>query len=186
MARAKKTIGFSDELISNKIYFIRGKKVMLDFDLSEMYAVETKQLKRQVRRNKERFPNDFMFTLTAKEFKNLRSQIGTSSWGGSRYTPMVFTKLGVSMLSSVLNSKIAIQVNIRIMRVFDKMEELLLTHKDILLKLQLIEKKIAGQDGKMKKYEEELQLIFDALKRLLTPPNPPRAKIGFRRSNEKD
>ena len=153
---------------------------MLDYDLSEMYFVETKQLKRQVKRNIKRFPGDFMFLLTRKEFENLRSQIGTSSWGGTRHMPMAFTEQGVSMLSSVLNSQTAIEVNIRIIRVFSRMRELLLTHKDILLKLEQVEKKLVRQGSKMKKYEEEIQIIFGALKQLLSPPSNPRQKIGFK------
>src|SRR3984885_4808381 len=117
---------------------------MIDRDLAELYDVETKQLKRQVRRNVDRFPEDFMFELTKEEFENLRSQIGTSSWGGVRYMPMAFTEQGVAMLSSVLNSETAIRVNIRIIRVFTKLRELLLTHKDILLKLEKLERKVAG------------------------------------------
>ena len=153
---------------------------MLDYDLSEMYVVETKQLKRQVKRNIKRFPGDFMFVLTRKEFENLRSQIGTSSWGGTRHMPMAFTEQGVSMLSSVLNSQTAIEVDIRIIRVFSRMRELLLTHKDILLKLEQVEKKLIRQGSKMKKYEEEIQTIFGALKQLLSPPSNPRKKIGFK------
>ena len=103
-----------NEVISNKIYLIRSQKVMLDKDLAELYAVETKQLKRQVRRNIERFPEDFMFELTEIESEILRSQIGTSSWGGNRYIPMAFTEQGVAMLSSVLSSPTAIKVNIQI------------------------------------------------------------------------
>jgi hypothetical protein len=123
-----------DELIMSKIFLIRDKKVMLDNDLSELYEVETKQLKRSVRRNIKRFPEDFMFELTVKEFTNLRSQFGTSNWGGVRYVPMAFTEQGVAMLSSVLNSERAIAVNIQIIRLFTKMRELLSTHKDILQK----------------------------------------------------
>ena len=175
----------SEKVITNKIFLIRGLRVMLDFDLSEMYEIETKQLKRQVKRNRQRFPKDFMFELTQKEFENLRCQFGTSRWGGSRYRPMAFTQMGVSMLSSILNSNTAIEINIRIMRVFNRVSELLLSHKDILIKLQQLEKNIARQDGKMKKYEEDLQAIFEALKSLLNPPAPPRAKIGFRRNNER-
>lgn len=104
---------------------------MLDKDLVELYGVETKQLKRQVRRNLKRFPKDFMFELTQKEFTFLRSHFGTSSWGGIRYAPMAYTELGVAMLSSVLNSDRAININIQIMRIFSKMRELLLTHKDV-------------------------------------------------------
>jgi phage regulator Rha-like protein len=139
-----KSIVIPDEVIINKIYIIRGHKVMLDSDLAEMYGVETKQLKRQVRRNITRFPDDFMFELTDEELQNLRSQIGASSWGGVRYVPMVFTEQGVAMLSSVLNSERAIEVNIRIIRIFTKLREMRLTQKDILLKLEQLEKKITG------------------------------------------
>ncbi len=106
------------EIIQNKIYEIRGYRVMLDFDLAEMYQVETKRIKEQVRRNIDRFPPDFMFELSLSEWTNLRSQIATSSWGGARYQPFAFTEQGVAMLSSVLKSDIAIKVNISIMRAF--------------------------------------------------------------------
>ncbi len=166
-----------DELVISKIYLIRGQKVMLDRDLAELYGVETKQLKRQVKRNQDRFPEDFMFELSQEELNNLRSQIGTSSWGGTRYTPFAFSEQGVSMLSGVLNSETAIRVHIQIIRVFAKMRELLLTHKDILLQLEKIEKKLSG-------YDEDIQLIFQYLKQLLNPPQPPRNRVGFRRKNE--
>ncbi|MEO6812965.1 MAG: ORF6N domain-containing protein [Ginsengibacter sp.] len=169
-----------EEKIINKIYFIRGFKVMLDFDLAELYLVETKQLKRQVRRNMERFPEDFMFEINKEEFENLRSQIGTSRWGGSRYLPMAFTEQSVAMLSSVLSSKMAIEVNIQIIRVFSKMRAMILNHKDILLKLEQVEKNMMKQDGKMKIYEEDIQVIFKALKQLLNPPQLPRERIGFK------
>ena len=151
-------------------------KVMLDFELSELYETETKQLKRQVRRNIERFPDDFMFELTTEEFSDLRSQFGTSSWGGSRYTPMAFTEQGVAMLSSVLNSSTAIKVNIQIIRVFTRMKEMLLTNKDILLKLEQLENKVSQHD-------ENIQMIFEALKQLLNPPQEPRKRIGFKPDN---
>ena len=125
-----------DELIINKIYFIRGQKVMLDKDLAEMYGIDTKVLKQAVKRNMARFPKDFIFTLTQKEFQHLRSQIVTSSWGGIRYLPTAFTEQGVAMLSGVLNSPVAVQVHIQIIRIFTKMKEMLLTNKDILLKLE--------------------------------------------------
>jgi hypothetical protein len=169
-----------EEKIINKIYFIRGFKVMLDFDLAELYLVETKQLKRQVRRNMERFPEDFMFELNRDEYNSLRSQFGTSRWGGSRYLPMAFTEQGVAMLSSVLSSKMAIEVNIQIIRVFSKMRAMILNHKDILLKLEQVEKNMMKQDGKMKIYEEDIQVIFKALKQLLNPPQLPRERIGFK------
>jgi ORF6N domain len=180
MAKVNKSLTVLEEKVINKIYLIRDKKVMLDFDLAEMYAVETKQLKRQVKRNPERFPKDFMFELTKKEFENLRSQIGTSSWGGTRYVPMAFTEQGVAMLSSVLNSPTAIEVNVQIIRVFSKMRELLLTNKDILLKLEQVEKRMMHHDGKMKQYDRDIQLIFEALKKLLNPPQEPRQRIGFK------
>ncbi|MCA2663176.1 MAG: ORF6N domain-containing protein [Microcystis sp. M064S2] len=130
--------------ILNKIYTIRREKVMLDQDLAVLYGVETKQLKRQVKRNIERFPRDFMFTLSVKEFENLRSQTGTSSWGGSRYRPMAFSEQGVAMLSSILTSKTAIEVNISIIRVFTKLRQHALTHKEILIQLARLEREVKG------------------------------------------
>jgi len=150
-------ISIPEEVILTKIFLVRGQKVMLDNDLAELYQVETKQLKRQVRRNPERFPEDFMFELTKDEYNSLRSQFGTSSWGGTRYLPMVFTEQGVSMLSSVLSSKIAIQVNINIIRVFTKIRMLLETHQEILKKLDKLEKKDIEQDDK-------IMLIFEYIK----------------------
>lgn len=185
MAKSGKILVVADEVIMNKIYSIRGQKVMIDRDLAQLYGVETKQLKRQVRRNMGRFPEDFMFILTVKEYESLRSQFGTLKKGEhSKYQPMAFTEQGVAMLSSVLNSQTAIEVNIRIIRVFSKMREILLTHKDILLKLEQIEKKMLKQDGKMKKYENDIRMIFEVLKELLNPPQEPRKKIGFRISND--
>jgi len=153
---------------------------MLDEDLAELYEVETKQLKRQVRRNIDRFPeDDFMFELTKDELENLRCQIGTSSWGGLRYMPMAFTEQGVAMLSSVLNSARAIKVNIQIIRIFTRIREMLLTHKDILLKLEQLESKVNRND-------QDIQLIFKCLKQLLNPPQEPRPRIGFRRKDEQN
>jgi hypothetical protein len=166
----------AEQKILNKIYAIRGEKVMLDQDLAEMYGVETKQLKRQVKRNIDRFPKDFMFILTAKELENLRSQIGTTSWGGTRYMPMAFTEQGVAMLSSVLNSKTAIEVNIRIIRVFTKMREFALSHKEILLQLAKLEKEV-------KSNSKDIENIFMVLKELLekeSKPSKPRNPIGFK------
>ncbi|HWK03411.1 MAG TPA: ORF6N domain-containing protein [Puia sp.] len=155
---------------------------MIDRDLAELYGVETKQLKRQVRRNIDRFPDDFLFELSAEEFQEWRSQFGTSNEGdkmGLRYAPYVFTEQGVAMLSSVLNSERAIKVNIQIIRIFTRMRELLLTHKDILLKLEQLERKVTGHD-------EDIQLIFNYLKQLLNPPQEPRPRVGFRRADEKE
>lgn len=148
---------------------------MLDQDLAEMYSVETKQLKRQVKRNAERFPKDFMFTLTMKEFENLRSQIGTSSWGGTRYLPMAFTEQGVAMLSSILNSKTAIEVNIRIIRVFTKVREFALTHKEILVQLAKLEKEVKGNS-------KDIENIFMVLKELIEKESKPKPRnpIGFK------
>src|SRR5438477_12280656 len=131
----------------------------------------------QVKRNMLRFPKDFMFQLTGQEFENLKSQIATSSWGGRRKLPFAFTEQGVAMLSSVLNSEIAINVNIQIIRVFTKMRQLFLTHKDILLQLEKIEQKLTNHD-------DDIALIFEYLKQLINPPQTPRRKIGFIRNDE--
>jgi phage regulator Rha-like protein len=162
-----------DEVVMNKIYLIRGQKVMLDKDLAEMYGVETKALKQAIRRNMDRFPEDFMFELTKEEMESLRSQIVTSNRGGTRYQPFAFTEQGVAMLSSILNSAVAIQVNIQIIRIFTKMREMLLTNKDILLKLERLEKDITTN-------KQDIANIFEALKQLLTPPAEKRIRIGFK------
>ena len=179
MPKSAKILIIPDEMVMNKIYLIRGQKVMLDSDLSALYQVETRRLNEQVTRNKERFPEDFMFQLTVDEYENLISQFATSSWGGRRKLPYAFTEQGVAMLSSVLNSPTAINVNIQIIRVFTKMRALLMTHKDILLQLEKMEKKMGSHD-------EQIALIFGYLKKLLTPVQPPRQRIGFRRKDEKD
>lgn len=167
--------------IINKIHLIRNLKIMLDFDLAELYIVETKQLKRQVRRNMDRFPEDFMFELNKEEYDYLRSQNGTLKRGEhSKYLPMAFTEQGVAMLSSVLSSKMAIEVNIQIIRVFSKMREMILNNKEILLKLAQVEKNMIFHEGKMKKHEEDILVIFTALKQLINPPQPPRKRIGFK------
>ncbi len=162
-----------NEAIVSKIYLIRGQKILLDADLAALYRVETKHLKRQVKRNIERFPEDFMFELTPEEVENLRCQFGTSSWGGTRYAPMAFTEQGVSMLSSVLSSPIAIQVNIRIIRIFHKMREFLLTHQDLLIKVDELERKVGTQD-------EQIQLIFEYLREFMQKPDQERSLIGYR------
>jgi len=144
------------ESITSKIYFIREHKVMLDRDLAELYGVSTKVFKQAVRRNRERFPDGFMFVLTNQELRNLRSQIVTSSWGGTRYLPMAFTEQGVAMLSSVLNSKRAIQVNIEIIKAFVRLRKLLATHDDLRQKIEDMEAK----------YDEQFGLIFQAIKQI--------------------
>lgn len=151
---------------------------MLDSDLAVLYKVEIKQLKRAVRLNLKRFPDDFMFELTDNEFANLRSQFGTSNWGGVRYAPMAFTEQGVAMLSSVLNSERAIMVNIAIIRVFSKMRELLSTHKEILQKLEQLEKKDIEQDDKIMLIFEYLKQLEKAKQEELVQKNRPR--IGFK------
>ena len=161
------------EVIENKIYLIRGQKVMMDNDLAKLYRVPTKRLKEQVKRNMTRFPEDFMFKLTVQEFEILRSQFATSRWGGERYLPYAFTEQGVAMLSSVLNSERAIQVNIVIMRAFVKLKVILSTHKELSYKLKELESKI-------EKHDTEIQSIFDAIRQLMAPPpEPPKRRIGF-------
>jgi len=177
-----KSITITDETVINKIYQIRGKKVMLDRDLAEMYGVETSQLKRQVKRNLDRFPEDFMFEMTKEELENWRRQFGISNQDkmGLRYSPFCFTEQGVAMLSSVLNSKTAIEVNIQIIRIFTRIREVLLNNKDVLLKMEQLEKRILKQDEQTNRHEEEIQLIFNALKQLLNQPQEPRETIGFK------
>jgi hypothetical protein len=172
-----KKIIVAEEVVMNKIYLIRGRKVMLDTDLAALYNVETKVLNQAVKRNQLRFPVDFMFKLSIKEYDILRSQIVTSSWGGRRTRPYAFTEQGVAMLSSVLSSERAVLVNIHIIRVFTRMREMLLTHKDVLLKLEQLERKMANHD-------DDIKLIFDYLKGLLSPKTAPMRKIGFKHKKE--
>ena len=175
MTRKKKVIvPASHQIIENMIYFIRGHKVMLDSDLALLYGVETKRLNEQVKRNIKRFPSDFMFRLTEKEEESLRSQIATSKLGsgGRRNLPYVFTEQGVSMLSSVLNNDRAIQVNIAIMRTFTSLRGMIAHHKELLRKIEGLEKKYDGQ----------FQVVFAALKELLKKPKESKINktpIGF-------
>jgi hypothetical protein len=166
----------SDAIIQSKIYIIRGQKVMLDSDLADMYGVQTKALKQAVRRNIDRFPEDFMFELTKEEADNvLRSQIVTLKQGEHlKYLPFAFTEHGVLMLSSILRSERAVQVNIQIMRVYSKMKELLMLHKDILLKLEKLEKKTDRHD-------EEIKTIFAVLKKMIAQPKTKTERIGFKK-----
>jgi len=170
---SKKEIAIPEEIIANKIFLVRDKKVMLDSDLAELYQVETKRLNEQVKRNVSRFPEDFMFRLTKEEWIDLKSQNATSSWGGRRSEPYVFTEHGVLMLSSVLNSERAIAVNIKIMRVYTKIKEMLLTHKDLLLKMEEIEKKVSDQD-------QQIMTIFKYVKKFVMEESTPRPKIGYK------
>jgi hypothetical protein len=164
-----------EEKIMNKIHVIRNHKVMLDFDLAEMYGVETKRLNEQLKRNLKRFPKDFMFTLSEKETQHLRSQNATSSWGGNRRKPNAFTEQGVAVLSSILNSETAIEVNISIIRVFTKLRSFTLTQKDILIQLVKLEKEVKGNSI-------DIENIFLVLKKLIEKDVNPvkRNKIGFK------
>jgi phage regulator Rha-like protein len=179
MAKASKALMIPDELVMNKIYLIRGQKVMLDRDLAELYDIKPIRLREQVKRNISRFPENFMFQLNEKEVNAMVSQNAIPSrkhLGG--YLPYAFTEHGVLMLANVLRSERAIQVSIRIIEIFVKIREMLLTHKDILLQLEKMEKKLTGHD-------EDIALIFEYLKKLLNPPQTPRNKVGFTIKDEK-
>lgn len=172
-----------DEVIVSKIYLIRGQKVMLDNDLAALYGVETRVLNQAVSRNIDRFPEDFMFRLTNEEYLNLMSQNVTSRWGGRRKSPYAFTEHGVLMLSSVLNSQKAIQVNLQVIRVFIKLREVLLSNHEILLKLEQLDKKIINLGFDVKMHDGEIETIFDLLKELMEQKNKPavpRTPIGFK------
>ncbi len=180
---SKKAVpALADEVVMRRIHTVRGHRVMLDSDLAELYQVETRVLNQAVRRNQARFPEDFMFELTNEEWEILKSQIVTSSWGGRRKLPLVFTEQGVAMLSSVLNSEAAIAVNIQVIRVFTKMRELLANHKDILLALERLK-------GTVDHNSRDIKVIFKLLKRmqeeersrvLLAAVKRERPPIGFK------
>lgn len=160
------------ERIERSILLIRGQKVVLDSDLAELYGVETRVLVQAVHRNRERFPSDFMFQLTKEEFDNLRSQsvISSSGWGGRRYPPYAFTEQGVAMLSSVLRSKRAVLVNIEIMRAFVRLRQMLASHAELARRLDALEKK----------YDAQFRVVFEAICKLMAPPEQKRRPIGFR------
>jgi hypothetical protein len=175
--------------VERRIYLIRGEKVMLDYDLAALYGVETKALNKAMKRNADRFPGDFAFQLTSEELEALKCQIGTSNTatpdnqsslrfqngtskprrGGRRYRPYAFTEQGVAMLSSVLRSPRAVQVNIAIMRAFVRLREMLLSNADLARKLRALEKK----------YDAQFKVVFDAIRELMTPPERPKRQIGF-------
>jgi len=161
--------------VEQRILLLRGQKVMLDKDLAELYEVETKMLNRAVKRNRDRFPGDFMFQLTADEVDNLRYQNGTSSWGGRRYSSYAFTEQGVAMLSSVLRSKRAVMVNVEIMRAFVRLRQILGAHADLARKLAALERK----------YDSQFKAVFDAIRELMTPPPAKKRPIGFGSWEEK-
>ena len=162
----------SNELVISKIYLIRNQKVMFDDDLAQLYQVETRRLNEQVKRNIERFPEDFMFQLTVKEYENLMSHFATSSWGGRRKMPFAFTEHGVLMLSSVLSSKRAVQVNIQIMRIYAKLRGIVIDQKDILIKLEQMERTVD-------KHDQDIKVVFAYLRELLNPKSEPERRIGF-------
>jgi hypothetical protein len=157
------------ERIEGVIYLIRGEKVMLDEDLAELYGVETRVLVQAVKRNIERFPDDFMFQLSSAEFANLRSQIVTPSWGGRRSPPYAFTEQGVAMLSGVLRSDRAVLVNVEIMRTFVRLRRMLADNAELSRKLAALERK----------YDEQFKVVFDAIRALMKAEEKPKRKIGF-------
>jgi hypothetical protein len=168
------------EVIVSKILFLRGEKVLLDRDLAELYGVETRVLNQAVRRNFQRFPEDFMFQLTEKEFDSLRSQsvISKRGKGGRRYLPYAFTEQGVAMLSSVLHSDRAIEVNIAIMRAFMRLRKMIASHDELARKLAELEERIEEHD-------DDIKMIFEAIWQLMEPPEKPPRKIGFEVSEKK-
>ncbi|MBZ5513825.1 MAG: ORF6N domain-containing protein [Acidobacteriia bacterium] len=173
---ATSIVAIPAEHIEGRILVIRGQRVMLSSHLAELYEVQPRVLIQAVKRNSSRFPKDFMFQLSRNEFANLKSQFVTSSWGGiRRATPYAFTEQGVAMLSSVLRSERAVQVNIAIMRAFVKLREMLASHRDLARKLEEMEKK----------YDAQFKAVFDAIRELMTPPTKPRRRIGFQSEGEK-
>lgn len=157
--------------IESRIHQLRGQRIMLDKDLAALYGVTTGNLNKAVSRNIDRFPKDFMFQLTTTEFENLKFHFGISSWGGTRKPPRAFTEQGVAMLSSVLRSKTAVQVNIQIVRTFVRLRELLATHAALARKLNALEQK----------YDSQFRIVFDAIRQLMSPPESKSKSIGFDR-----
>lgn len=172
LATAEATEIVRAEQVQSRIHTIRGQNIMLDSDLAALYEVETKTLNRAVQRNLERFPEDFMFQLTVEEADSLRYQFGTSNEGrgGRRYLPYVFTEQGVAMLSSVLRSERAVQVNIAIMRAFVTMRDLLSSDDSLARKILNLERK----------YDKQFEIVFDAIRRLIEAPPAPKRRMGFR------
>ena len=160
----------NEEVIISRIYTLRHQKVMFDFDLAEMYGIETKRLKHAVRRNIERFPEDFMFELTMEEFQNLRTQIASSSWGGSRYPPFAFTEHGAVMLASILNSETAVKASIFVVRTFIKLRQLISGYHELTERM----------DGLEEKYDSQFQQVIHALEGLAEKKKEPRKLIGFK------
>ncbi len=179
MEKNNQQYAIPETLVTSKIYIVRNKKIMLDRDLAELYEVETRVLNQAVNRNIERFPEEFMFQLTPEEFEILKSQIVTSSWGGTRKMPFAFTEYGVAMLSSVLRSKRAIQVNIQIMIIFSKIREMLLDSLSMKLDIEEIKRRLDNQD-------KNLELVFSYLDELIEKREIPtsRKPIGFKSNTD--
>jgi hypothetical protein len=175
----KQSLIIQDEILVNKIHFIRGQKIMIDRDLAELYEVETKRLKEAVKRNIKRFPSDFMFEMTLEEFENWRSQFASSNSDkmGLRYRPFCFTEQGVTMLSSVLNSKRAIEVNIRIVRLFIRLREVVSSNKEILRKLEQLESRLG-------KHDEDIEEMFSTIRELVSFETEPRKAVGYKWKKE--
>jgi phage regulator Rha-like protein len=157
------------ERVERVILLIRGQKVILDADLAALYGVTTKRFNEQVKRNRERFPEDFMFQLTKKEAEILRSQFAASSWGGRRYPPFAFTEHGAIMAANVLSSPRAIQASVQVVRAFVRLRQILASHADLARKLAQLEKK----------YDRQFKVVFEAIRQLMTPPEPKKRPIGF-------
>ena len=175
MGAPKSTSLVPAERIDRSILLIRGQKVILDRDLAVLYGVSTGNLNRAVSRNLDRFPSDFMFQLTRQELSDLIFYFGTSSWGGTRKLPRAFTEQGVAMLSTVLHSKRAVQVNIEIMRAFVRLRRMIASHAELARKLKALEKK----------YDAQFRVVFDAIRQLMIPQEPKRKPIGFARKKKK-
>jgi phage regulator Rha-like protein len=171
MQTLSKTSIVPSALISQKIFFVRGTRVMLDADLARLYGVATKNLNKAVKRNTSRFPSDFMFQLSSNEMRDLRFQIGTSKreQGGRRYSPYAFTVQGIAMLSSVLRSSRAVQVNVAVMRTFVRLREMLATHEELRRKIEAMEKR----------YDARFQAVFETIRQMLATPVPAKKPIGF-------
>ncbi|MCK4663381.1 MAG: ORF6N domain-containing protein [Bacteroidales bacterium] len=165
-----KLIPLKEENIASRIYFIKGEKVMMDVDIAMLYGVETRVLNQAVKRNIDRFPEDFMFQLTKEEFENLKSQFVISSWGGRRKLPLAFTEQGIAMLSGILKSKRAVKVNIVIMRTFVKIRSLMLINKELAQKIEALESK----------YDKQFKIVFEAIKQLIIVKPKEKQAIGYK------
>jgi hypothetical protein len=189
MANTIKPAPIATEAVSDTIRLIRGQKVILDADLAALYGVETRRLNEQVRRNRTRFPEDFIFDMTEDEFANLKSQIATSSWGGKRKLPMVFTEQRAIMAATVLNTPRAVEVSVYVVRAFVQLRELMAGHRDLSKRLDDLEHKTEAlalsHDTFSRNTRAQLKQVFDALRDLMTPPDPPKRPIGFL-INDKD